>query len=99
MYACILESGRGFFEGVCAPSYATAYSSDPPPPPSHSRILNASTPSPKILAIADIYSLPHYLVARNEFQGENRPFSNPYWAELSSISYMDFGEFTCYDVG
>ena len=33
MYACILESGRGFFEGVCAPSNTTAYFCDPPPTP------------------------------------------------------------------
>jgi hypothetical protein len=31
MYACILETGRGFFEGVCTPSKATAHSYDPPP--------------------------------------------------------------------
>jgi hypothetical protein len=33
MYACILENGLGFFEGVRAPNDATAYSYDPPPPP------------------------------------------------------------------
>src|SRR5215207_571981 len=32
MYACIYESGRGFFEGVCTHSNATANSRDPPPP-------------------------------------------------------------------
>jgi len=32
MYACISETGSGFFEGVCAPSNATANSRDPPPP-------------------------------------------------------------------
>jgi hypothetical protein len=31
MYACVLETGRGFFEGVCAPGNATAYFSDHPP--------------------------------------------------------------------
>src|SRR5215217_5059377 len=31
MYACILETGRGFFEGVCAPCNATAHFRDPPP--------------------------------------------------------------------
>jgi hypothetical protein len=31
MYAYILETGRGFFEGVCAPSNATAHVRDPPP--------------------------------------------------------------------
>src|SRR5215217_8977434 len=31
MYVCILETGRGFFEGVCTPSNATAHSCDPPP--------------------------------------------------------------------
>src|SRR5829696_3362070 len=32
MYACILETGRGFFERVCTPSNATANFRDPPPP-------------------------------------------------------------------
>jgi hypothetical protein len=32
MYACILESGYGFFEGVCAPSSTTAHLRDPPHP-------------------------------------------------------------------
>ena len=31
MYACMPEIGRGFFEGVCAPSNATAHLHDPPP--------------------------------------------------------------------
>jgi hypothetical protein len=30
MYAYILEAGRGFFEGVCTPSNATAHLRDPP---------------------------------------------------------------------
>ena len=33
MYACIHETRRGFFEGVCAPSNATAYLRDPLPYP------------------------------------------------------------------
>jgi hypothetical protein len=32
MYACVPETGRGFFEGVCTPSNATAYLHDPPLP-------------------------------------------------------------------
>jgi hypothetical protein len=31
MYACILEIGGGFFEGVCAPTNAAANFCDPPP--------------------------------------------------------------------
>ena len=31
MYACNLETGRGFFEGVCAPCKMTAHLHDPPP--------------------------------------------------------------------
>jgi hypothetical protein len=30
MYACISEIERGFFEGVCTPSNATAIFRDPP---------------------------------------------------------------------
>jgi hypothetical protein len=33
MYACIRETERGFFEGVCPPSSATAHLRDPPPTP------------------------------------------------------------------
>jgi hypothetical protein len=40
MYACIRETGRGFFEGVCPPSNATANFHDPPPP------LSAKEPEP-----------------------------------------------------
>jgi hypothetical protein len=40
MYACIPEIGGGFFEGVRAPSNATAHSYDPPPP------RNAREPEP-----------------------------------------------------
>jgi hypothetical protein len=32
MYAYINETGREFFEGVCAPSNATTHSCDPPHP-------------------------------------------------------------------
>jgi len=32
MYACFSEIDGGFFEGVCAPSNATAHSCDPPLP-------------------------------------------------------------------
>jgi hypothetical protein len=35
MYASIHETGCGFFEGVCAPCKASAYFSDPSPPPLH----------------------------------------------------------------
>jgi hypothetical protein len=38
MYACIHETRRGFFGGVCTPSDATAHSCDPPP--------NAREPEP-----------------------------------------------------
>jgi hypothetical protein len=31
MYAYISENGGGSFDGVCAPSKATAHSYDPPP--------------------------------------------------------------------
>jgi hypothetical protein len=40
MYACILETGRGFFEWVCTPSSTTANLHDPPPP------RNAKEPEP-----------------------------------------------------
>jgi hypothetical protein len=38
MYACIPEIERGFFQGVCTPSRATANFCDPPPPPLKSRV-------------------------------------------------------------
>jgi hypothetical protein len=40
MYACILEIGGEFFEGVCAPSNAPANFRDPPP------TLSAKEPEP-----------------------------------------------------
>src|ERR687889_729779 len=44
MYACNYGTGRGFFEGVCAPSKATAYFSDPPPP-ILANLISGSVPS------------------------------------------------------
>jgi hypothetical protein len=41
MYACVLGTERGFFEGLCEPSNASAYSYDPPPPP------NTKEPEPR----------------------------------------------------
>jgi hypothetical protein len=40
MYACIRGTGRGYLEGVCTPSNATAHIRDPPPP------RNAKQPEP-----------------------------------------------------
>src|SRR5215211_3928201 len=31
MYACVHETGDGFFKGVCTPSSTTAHPHDPPP--------------------------------------------------------------------
>jgi hypothetical protein len=39
MYACVPEIGGGFFEGVYAPSNATAHSCDPPPPSFQRRLV------------------------------------------------------------
>src|SRR5215217_8085072 len=58
MYACILETGRGFFEGVCAPGNASAYFRDPPP------LLDSRIASPEAfhldayVAIAQLSCLP-----------------------------------------
>jgi len=38
MYACVLETRRGFFEGVCTLSNTTANFNDPPQPPHNSWI-------------------------------------------------------------
>ena len=32
MYACVLETGRGFFAGVCVAGHRPLFSCDPPPP-------------------------------------------------------------------
>src|SRR5829696_140961 len=42
MHACNCETERGFFEGVCAPTNASAYFSDPPPLLHDSRIVRDS---------------------------------------------------------
>jgi hypothetical protein len=42
MYAYISENGGGSFEGVCAPSKATAHSCDPP----HHQRKRTGAPSP-----------------------------------------------------
>ena len=70
MYACIHETGRGFFEGVCALSDQACISSDPP---CHSWIasclyclcLSRFLP----LTAVNVYSLLPYLVLGNKLQG------------------------------
>jgi hypothetical protein len=74
MYACVLEAGRGFFEGVCALRDLACISTDPPLP-CHSRIasclycLRLSRFLP--LTTVNLYSFLQYLVlakSRKEWQ-------------------------------
>jgi hypothetical protein len=73
MYACVHETGSGFFDGVCTLSNATAIFRDPPPP-CHSWIasclyclcLTRFLP----LSAVDIHSPLPYLVLGNKLQGE-----------------------------
>src|SRR5215204_3531217 len=60
MYACILESGRGFFEGVCAPVITHCFLVTPHHPP----FANGCMPVPCLatLTAANIYSPLQYLV-------------------------------------
>jgi hypothetical protein len=72
MYACILETGGGFFGGVCPLGNHARISSDPPPP-CHSwiasclycRRLSRFLP----LSAANVDALLHYLVFGNNLQG------------------------------
>jgi hypothetical protein len=59
MYACMLEIGRGFFEVVYASENRLVFSRDPPrhPGPALSEWLYASTPTLRILTLADSHSL------------------------------------------
>src|SRR5215218_7306748 len=62
-YACILETGRGFFERVCAPCTASAHFRDPPPTQTHtSRMVSSPGPPQRRLAAANLHSLLRYLV-------------------------------------
>ena len=56
MYACILEIGRGFFEGGVPPSSTTAYRRDPPP--YNSRIDSRDARGASLNGAASAYSLP-----------------------------------------
>jgi hypothetical protein len=70
MYACILETGGGFFEAVCAPCKASAYFSDPPPTLPHiSRMVCSPAPPPGLPAAVNLYSLLRYLVPCKKVQG------------------------------
>ena len=63
MYACDYRTWRGFFEGVCAPSTATARFSDPPPTLTHTlRMVSSPAPPQGLLAAGILYSLLQYLV-------------------------------------
>jgi hypothetical protein len=75
MYACNRETGRGYFEGVCAGGHRLHISSDPPPPcrswiASCQYCLYLTRFLP--LTAANLYSLLQYLVPGNKPQGENR---------------------------
>jgi hypothetical protein len=71
MYACIPEIGRGFFEGVCAPSNVTAYFGDPPPTPTHNSLMACWTAPPQGFPAAVHKDSPlQGLVLRKEVQGE-----------------------------
>ena len=73
MYACVHETGHGYFAGVRALSDQGCISSDPPPPPHNSWIascqycLRLSKFLP--LTAANVYSLLRYLVLSNKLQG------------------------------
>ena len=72
MYACVGETGRGFFAGVCALSDQECNSSDPPLP-CHSWIASCRyrlrlTRFLPLNAVYD-YSLLQYLVLGNKLQG------------------------------
>jgi hypothetical protein len=61
MYACILETGRGFFRGgVRIGESATHFSRPTPTSPFANSFVSA--PCPGILAAANLYSLFRYLV-------------------------------------
>src|SRR5919112_6523390 len=72
------QQSAAFSRGCAHPSPRPRISATHPHHRAIRKSLFANTPSPVILATADSYSLPHYLVARHESEGENRPFPNPY---------------------
>jgi hypothetical protein len=65
MYACIHETGRGFFTGVCTFSNTTANFHDPPPSPDNSRIdsrqreaeVNGADRMPSARSVGRIYEV------------------------------------------
>ena len=72
MYACILQIGGGFCEGVCALGDQDRISADPPPPcrswiASCRYRLRLTRFLP--FTAANVYSLLHYLVDGNKLQG------------------------------
>jgi hypothetical protein len=64
MYACIYETGGGFFEGVCALSDQACISSDPPSPAIRGSLHGSTVSVNQVSAstAANLYSLLPYLV-------------------------------------
>jgi len=64
MYAYILETGRGFFEGVCALNERACISSDPPSPAIRGSLHGSTVSVDQVTAstAANLYSLLPYLV-------------------------------------
>ena len=102
MYACILETGRGFFEGVCVLSDQTRISPDPPPP-CRSCIASCQYYLRVIwflpLTAVNAYSLLRYLVVGNKLQGGEISRPPLPWGRLCDIPYVDFGEFAFQSLG
>ena len=71
MYACTLENGRGFFEGVHALSDQACISSDPPHPAIRGSLHACSVCLSRILPLTavNVYSLLQYLVLSDKLKG------------------------------
>jgi hypothetical protein len=91
MYAYILRLGRGFSEGVCAPSNATAHFRDPTPP-----YASGSMPAPclRTLVAANLYSLSWLLCLANKLRSNETHSSCPIGPDLCSNVDTEFREST-----
>jgi hypothetical protein len=101
MYACIHQTMRGFFGGVCALSDQTCISSDPPPP-CHSWIasclycLRLSRFLP--LSAGNLYSLPHILCLATSSRAGKQAILRSHRGRLCRILDKEFRELTFHDV-
>lgn len=94
MYACVRETGRGFFEGVCGKENWPPTFRDPPLPPGDSRIGLCQRTVSSGSGRSEYLLTLRYLVPGKKPRVGAQTILLPYGMELCKRLNMTFGEHT-----